>query len=119
MAGRNIREHVTITGRMLGNQAIITFDGRPLTPARSQRVWNHSPDGFSWGYAGSGPAQLALAILLEAGCSRELAVRLHQRFKFAYLATLPAPPMKFSIDVPVAEFVREWESQNHAGSSRE
>jgi len=26
---------------------------------------NHSPDGFNWGYAGSGPSQLAFAILLE------------------------------------------------------
>lgn len=24
---------------------------------------NHSPDGFEWGYGGSGPAQLALALL--------------------------------------------------------
>lgn len=26
---------------------------------------NHSPTGFSWGYNGSGPAQLALAILSD------------------------------------------------------
>jgi len=26
---------------------------------------NHSPDGFEWGYQGSGPAQLALAILAD------------------------------------------------------
>jgi Family of unknown function (DUF6166) len=106
----NIREHVTITGRMLGNQALVTVDDRPLSPERSQRVWNHSPDGFSWGYAGSGPAQLALAILLEAGCSRAVAVKLHQRFKAAYIQTLPPPPMKFCIDVPVAEWVREVEA---------
>ena len=30
-----------------------------LKPERSQRVKNHSPDGFNWGYAASGPAQLA------------------------------------------------------------
>ena len=36
-----------------------------LKSERSQRVKNYSPDGFNWGYAGSGPAQLALAILLE------------------------------------------------------
>src|SRR5262252_67895 len=33
-------------------------------PARND-VMNHSPDGFSWGYQGSGPAQAALAILLD------------------------------------------------------
>ena len=33
---------------------------RPLNPRRD--LWNHSPDGFQYGYAGSGPSQLALAI---------------------------------------------------------
>ena len=41
-------------------------DGRryPLDARRDIR--NHSPDGFEWGYGGSGPAQLALAILADA-----------------------------------------------------
>lgn len=42
----------------------VWVDDEPLSPKRSQKVWNHSPDGFNWGYGGSGPAQLALAILL-------------------------------------------------------
>ena len=42
----------------------IYLDGKYLDPARSQKAWNHSPDGFNWGYGGSGPAQLALAIML-------------------------------------------------------
>ena len=28
-------------------------------------LFNHSPTGFEWGYRGSGPAQLALAILAD------------------------------------------------------
>src|SRR5579859_5749217 len=28
-------------------------------------LMNHSPNGLSWGYLGSGPAQLALAMLME------------------------------------------------------
>jgi hypothetical protein len=28
-------------------------------------LYNHSPTGFAWGYGGSGPAQLALAILAD------------------------------------------------------
>jgi len=43
----------------------VTINGKPLEPHRSQSFRNHSPDGFAWGYMGSGPAQLALAILLE------------------------------------------------------
>ena len=36
---------------------------RPLRPR--QDLYNHSPDGFSWGYHGSGCAQLALALLAD------------------------------------------------------
>ena len=28
-------------------------------------IFSHSPSGFEWGYLGSGPAQLALAILCD------------------------------------------------------
>jgi hypothetical protein len=28
-------------------------------------LYNHSPTGFAWGYGGSGPAQLALALLAD------------------------------------------------------
>lgn len=59
----------------------VWLDGKELKPYASQKVWNHSPDGFAWGYAGSGPAQLALAILLECGFSKEEAVWAHQGFK--------------------------------------
>jgi len=43
----------------------VWLNGKELHPKRSQKVWNHSPDGFNWGYGGSGPAQLSLAICLE------------------------------------------------------
>src|SRR5205823_6333568 len=36
--------------------------GYPLLPRFDLR--NHSPTGFEWGYAGSGPAQLSLALLI-------------------------------------------------------
>ena len=49
---------------------------------------NHSPTGFEWGYGGSGPAQLALAILAHATRDDRLACRLHQPFKWARIATL-------------------------------
>lgn len=42
---------------------------------------NHSPDGFEWGYAGSGPAQLALAMVAHATGDADLALRTYQRFK--------------------------------------
>ena len=51
-----------------------------LTPDRSQALKNHSPDGFNWGYSGSGCAQLALAVLLEVTDSEEIALRHYQDF---------------------------------------
>jgi hypothetical protein len=61
------------------------LDGKILDPKRSQAYRNHSPDGFSHGYAGSGPAQLALAIMLELRDSPEG----YQEFKLDYIAPLP------------------------------
>lgn len=60
---------------------------RPLPPRLD--LWNHSPTGFEWGYGGSGPAQLALALLANALGDDDRAVRLHQAFKWARIATLP------------------------------
>jgi len=53
--------------------------GRPLRLRLD--LDNHSPTGFEWGYPGSGPAQLALAILADALGNDRRAVRLHQPFK--------------------------------------
>jgi hypothetical protein len=47
---------------------------------------NHSPTGFAWGYGGSGPAQLALAILMDATGEQALALRHYQEFKFQFVA---------------------------------
>jgi hypothetical protein len=65
-------------------------------------LWNHSPTGFNWGYGGSGPAQLALALLCDVlGDDRE-AVRLHQAFKWDVVARLGDEWML------VADEIRDW-----------
>lgn len=46
----------------------------------------HSPTGFSWGYSGSGPAQLSLAILAHHG-GDEYAMRNYQKFKNEFVST--------------------------------
>ena len=68
--------------------AEIHIDGEQLLPERSLKVWNHSPSGFEWGYGGSGPAQTALALILEAGVPDGEALKLHQFFKFEMVAVL-------------------------------
>jgi hypothetical protein len=49
---------------------------------------NHSPTGFEWGYGGSGPAQLALAMLADVIGDDEVALRLHQKFKWKVISRL-------------------------------
>jgi hypothetical protein len=48
----------------------------------------HSPTGFSWGYAGSGPADLALCILVDMGLPDRDAWRIHQLFKANVIGNL-------------------------------
>jgi hypothetical protein len=59
----------------------VTMNGRPFTPRRSQWLRNHSPDGFEWGYSGSGPSQLALALLFDVTGSAQLSLAYYQDFK--------------------------------------
>ena len=63
----------------------VWLDGQLLDPAPSQEYHNHSPDGFAWGYGGSGPAQLALAIMLKLTGEANG----YQDFKFRFVTTLP------------------------------
>ena len=69
-----------------------------LRPERSQRVKNHSPDGFNWGYAGSGPAQLALAILLEVTNDEAKALAHYQDFKFQVIAGITSQTTNWEIE---------------------
>jgi len=72
----------------------VTFDGQPLDPRND--LYNHSPNGLSWGYNGSGPAQCALAMLahyfrhrgMPKKTADRLAVQLHQDFKCRVIAQL-------------------------------
>ena len=58
---------------------------RPL-PLRLD-LRNHSPTGFEWGYGGSGPAQLALALLADV-FDDVFALRHYQDFKWEVVAKL-------------------------------
>jgi Family of unknown function (DUF6166) len=84
-AGRIINE-----GEINDFDRVVTHDGKVIDPEVSLKVVNHSPTGFCWGYLGSGPAQLALAILLvHLKGDEERALALYQDFKSAVIARLP------------------------------
>lgn len=76
---------------------------RKLYPDLSQKLYNHSPDGFMWGYGGSGPAQLALALMLMV-TDEDTAQKLYQDFKAEKIATLPQKD--FEVDIDVEAWVR-------------
>ena len=56
----------------------------PIEP--SLKLCNHSSD-FSWGYNGSGPAQLALALLYDVTSDPEVSLSYYQFFKDDFVAT--------------------------------
>ena len=53
-----------IYGHRGPEEATAWIDDEPLDWRSSLDVRRHSPAGIEWGYAGSGPSQFALAILL-------------------------------------------------------
>ena len=69
----------------------------------SLKARNHSPTGFGWSYAGSGPSQLALAICLRL-FKKEFAMAHYQNLKWDLIATLP--PSDFSIDFDIGAWAR-------------
>jgi hypothetical protein len=69
----------------------------PLDPRLD--LWNHSPTGFEWGYCGSGPAQLALAILADFLGDDASAVALHQEFKWDHISPIAGDQFSISSDV--------------------
>ena len=70
-----------------GYAVAVTVNSCALNPRLD--LWNHSPAGFEWGYGGSGPAQLSLALLADHLGNDDEAVSLHQEFKRVVVAELP------------------------------
>ena len=91
---------------IIGNASTRTvfIGGVRLDEKKSQKVYNHSPDGFNWGYRGSGPAQLALAVMLELTDQDDTALRLYQKFKAEVVANLNQDE-DFELEV---DDVKEW-----------
>lgn len=63
------------------------LDGNIETNVRQQQA-GHSPTGYGWGYGGSGPADLALNILLRFVSPQDAWIY-HQDFKWQFIATAP------------------------------
>ena len=55
---------------------------------KSLKLQSHSPTGFEYGYNGSGPAQLALAILLDYTERENFSLKHYQEFKRKVISKL-------------------------------
>jgi hypothetical protein len=101
------RESVT------GQPVVTVCDGEKCQPLPLRLdLFNHSPTGFSWGYGGSGPAQLALALLADALADDDRAVRLHQEFKFKVVACWPEGERWWITTEQIAAVVNLIEQEN-------
>jgi len=67
----------------VGEQLIVVQDNGDEYPL--EHIERHSPDGFQWGYGGSGPADTALSILTDC-LGMERANQLYQLFKWEFVA---------------------------------
>lgn len=85
-----------IRGRHKTREVLI--DGVRLDLAGSQQIYNHSPDCFSWGSAGAGSSQLALALMLRFAGSARIAQRLYRDFMVEIIQHIPADS-DFELDV--------------------
>lgn len=63
-------------------------DREQLAPEQSLKLATHSLSGFEWGYAGSGPAQFALALLLDYTDDEEVALAEYMEFKAEIVSQL-------------------------------
>lgn len=96
----------------LGMARVIRVEANGERKALSPRfdLANHSPDGFEWGYGGSGPAQLALAILADFLRDDRAALEHYQQFKFALVAGLTADRWTINANQVRAAYERVKES---------
>lgn len=87
----------------------VYVNGVILPPAPSLNLREHSPTGFNWGYSGSGPSQLALAICLYSlGAAR--ALDLYQEFKKIFIA-----PLEQDKDFVLVVNVQDWAKRYDQG----
>jgi len=85
---------------------------RPLEPRLD--LGNHSPTGFEWGYGGSGPQQLALALVAHVTGDDTRAKWVSQRLKQRIISRLPHDGWKLS-SVKLLRAIEEIENEERIG----
>ena len=93
-------------GRKIGMDCVVQITDEDYTTQlslkKSLQVVDHSPDGFQWGYQGSGPSQLAAAILNEVTEDPEITREYYELFKHDHVS-------QWADDFEINDFqVRDW-----------
>ena len=70
------------------DRIILRRDLYPQVQGVKRKIRRHS-NGWNWGYGGSGPADLALNILLRATGDKRAAEQFYQDFKWEVIAEIP------------------------------
>jgi len=92
----SLPDNLLVEGNILTGR--VTINGKFLDPKPSQDIINHSPNGFCWGYSGSAPSQLALAILLKY-LPKNWARELYMQFKFDVIAGWPQIDISLTLNL--------------------
>jgi hypothetical protein len=77
---------------------------QPLPEYREHVSHSH---GFEWGYEGSGPAQLAFALLYNVTDDKEVSLKYYQRFKVAYVSRQPMDGGWKTTDTEIADWLEK------------
>jgi hypothetical protein len=88
-------------------QCRLFVDNQEVSLTDSLKIRNHSPDGFNWGYGGSGPAQSALAICLHIFQNQYVAEALYQSFKAEFVARWQPQLTSFEVMIDITDFLIE------------
>jgi len=92
---------------------VVDSGRRSLLPP-CNNIRNHSPTGFEWGYGGSGPAQLALALCVHAldGDARR-AQSIYQDLKFRIVGRLESDRWALSKET-IVQTIHDLEAENRS-----
>ena len=113
---KNIIKEYRIEREPNGNVSIYCLPNfKKLDLRVSQKVRNHSPTGFNYGYGGSGPAQTALAILLEHTRSPKKALENYMWFKDYVIAGIPRNEKDWTLPFSFVELFLHYADRDRKG----
>lgn len=78
---------------------------------------SHSPDGFEWGYGGSGPSQLSLALLADFLEDDQKALAWYQPFKWRTVAQWERKEKWQMSGAEIADVLAALEAEAKGGAS--